>query len=599
VSRRALASTFILDQLSVSAAAAYSLRRLRAAHMGSADRVRRSSDNAEANIGFATAVQTRTNLAAIPINNDSGQTIGGVTMTTVGTGTEFGQPYIDVRWQGTAGGTAFLTLGHGPRGVFNPALQAPVTPGLNYTASVGYRLLAGTPPTTTFVQVVALFFSAAGTFLTDPTSTVPAATAALQRGAAIGLAPAGAAYCQPIWRVLASSGTVVDFTMRFYAANVELGTGNARPLLQRNVPEVVANIGDYDAEAVLAHVGSGDGFVVTRYDQSGNGRNATKSTPEIQPPIVRNGALITENGRPYIDFTGDKGLVISNYNALLAFTAAVLKSDTSVFSGFHTIFDGSGVGIIQRNGGIVEGNQTYVHANVYPTAVWKNGAALANPFDLAPITTPFQVSIQNVGGLVSTACIGNYDSGSLGGAAKESETIVFSSVPSTTDRQTLEINQARYYGITDAIPALKFTTSNYDLIDAPWPMGALSVRASIASRPASPVSVRILAANLAALSIAVDLDTSGRLAFSVGDAPVVFFNLGAATLVRVALSTTEAGALLAAVNGEILDLSIPSGAALTQTMAPRESHGTNITILEMAAYDAPLGSSQLIVQTGA
>ena len=178
------------------------------------------------------------------------------------------------------------------------------------------------------------------------------------------------------------------------------------------------------------------------------------------------------------------------------------------------------------------------------------------------------------------------------------EGIVFGTALSAADRQTLEQNQGQYYGITVAIPALKFTTSNYDLIDAPWPMGALSVRASIASRPASPVSVRILAANLAALSIAVDLDTSGRLAFSVGDAPVVFFNLGSATLVRVALSTTEAGALLAAVNGEIIDLSIPSGAALTQTMAPRENHGTNITILEMAAYDAPLGSSQLIFQTG-
>jgi hypothetical protein len=205
--------------------------------------------------------------------------------------------------------------------------------------------------------------------------------------------------------------------------------------------------GELNTAALLAFVGSGNGFVRTWFDQSGNGSHAEQTILAGQPRIVSNGALITENGRPYIDFTGDKGLVISNHNASLAFTAAVLKSDTSVFSGFHTIFDGSGVGIVQRNGGIVEGNQTYVHANVYPTAVWKNKTALANPFDLAPITTPFQVSIQNVGGLVSIGSIGNYDNGSLGGAVKQSETIVFSSVLSTTNRQTLENDQGAYYGI--------------------------------------------------------------------------------------------------------------------------------------------------------
>jgi hypothetical protein len=42
----------ILDQLGVASAAAYSLRRLRAAYTGSAIPVRRSSDNDEADIGF-------------------------------------------------------------------------------------------------------------------------------------------------------------------------------------------------------------------------------------------------------------------------------------------------------------------------------------------------------------------------------------------------------------------------------------------------------------------------------------------------------------------------------------------------------------------
>ncbi len=45
----------ILDRLSVSSSAAYSLRKLRNAYTGNAIRVRRSSDNAEADIGFTTS----------------------------------------------------------------------------------------------------------------------------------------------------------------------------------------------------------------------------------------------------------------------------------------------------------------------------------------------------------------------------------------------------------------------------------------------------------------------------------------------------------------------------------------------------------------
>jgi hypothetical protein len=187
-----------------------------------------------------------------------------------------------------------------------------------------------------------------------------------------------------------------------------------------------------------------NGFVTIWYDQLGNGRNATQTDPTRQPQIVRNGALITENGRVYIDFSVNKGLFISNYNASLAFTVAVLKSDASAFSNYHTIFDGAGG---QRRGGILEINQTYFHNFVYPPAVWRNGTALAVPFSLSPITTPFQVSIQNTGFLASNACIGNFENGPIGGAAKQSETIVFSSIPSTTERQTIEINQAQYYGI--------------------------------------------------------------------------------------------------------------------------------------------------------
>jgi hypothetical protein len=442
-------SRLILDGLNSSAA--FSLRKLRTAYLGSAINVRRSSDGATQDIGFATAAQTRTNLAAIPINNNTGQTSAGVTMTTVGTGTEFGQPYIDVRWQGTASSTAFMTLGHGSRGVFNSALQAPVTPGLNYTASVGYRLLAGTlPPNQS--QVDALFFSATGAFIVAASSIVPAATTALQRSAAIGLAPVGSAYCQPIWRVLVFSGTVVDFTMRFYAANVEQGIGNVRPLLQRNVPETIATIGELDADALLSFVGTGNGFVTTWYDQSGNSRNATQTTLVNQPQIVDSGAVQTENGRPVINFSGAAA------SSLIASGFTLPSSTNRFISTVQKIQTYKNTGVVWSN---ADTNNFGLQSDA-TAAYFFNGTPIA----LTPnfnATNVFLYTLNGTTGLINGGTnthsvstnslmngliIGNSPGLSQNLSGSVAELIIINKTLSTTDRQTIERNQGQFYGIT-------------------------------------------------------------------------------------------------------------------------------------------------------
>jgi hypothetical protein len=315
-----------------------------------------------------------------------------------------------------------------------------------------------------------LFFSAAGAFISASTSAIPAVTAALQRSAAIGLAPAGAAYCQPIWRVLAPSGTVVDFTMRFYAANVELGTGNARPLLQRNVPEVVASIGDFDAEAVLAHVGTGDGFVTTWYDQSGNGRNAAQTTAGAQPRIVSNGVIETQNGRPTIrQLTGGGGFVASVPITSSTLTAnAVASLDEQGVTGFKGLmaisnpgeFDydsaSRGVLILQvdalaslagfRNAytsivDITIGSQ-FVATSIFDgtnNTLWKDGSAGPTVASAGNFSTTLLSVGERLGLGVSSPWIGTF-----------SEEILFTSAFSTTDRQTLDRNQGAYYGIAVA-----------------------------------------------------------------------------------------------------------------------------------------------------
>jgi hypothetical protein len=62
--------------------------------------------------------------------------------------------------------------------------------------------------------------------------------------------------------------------------------------------------GVLDTAALLAHVGAGNGFVTTWYDQSGNGRNVTQATGGSQPRIVLAGVVDTDNGKPSVIFDG-------------------------------------------------------------------------------------------------------------------------------------------------------------------------------------------------------------------------------------------------------------------------------------------------------
>lgn len=63
--------------------------------------------------------------------------------------------------------------------------------------------------------------------------------------------------------------------------------------------------GDLDTASLALHAGSGSGLIVTWYDQSGNGRDATQSTQSLRPHITTSGTLETVNGKPAIYFDGD------------------------------------------------------------------------------------------------------------------------------------------------------------------------------------------------------------------------------------------------------------------------------------------------------
>ena len=77
--------------------------------------------------------------------------------------------------------------------------------------------------------------------------------------------------------------------------------------------------GNLDESALLSFVGTGgtdDGYVVSMYDQTGNGNIVTQSATSSQPQIVSAGVVITVNGLPAIKFDGtnDSLLAATNFN---------------------------------------------------------------------------------------------------------------------------------------------------------------------------------------------------------------------------------------------------------------------------------------------
>lgn len=63
-----------------------------------------------------------------------------------------------------------------------------------------------------------------------------------------------------------------------------------------------------DQTALLAHCGANDGFIHTRYDQSGNGNDGVQTAPTQQPQIVAAGVVLTEGAIPAGSYDGSNDL---------------------------------------------------------------------------------------------------------------------------------------------------------------------------------------------------------------------------------------------------------------------------------------------------
>lgn len=99
---------------------------------------------------------------------------------------------------------------------------------------------------------------------------------------------------------------------------------------------------ELDTVSLASFVGANNGLVTTWYDQSGNGVNATQSTPGDQPPLVASGTNYTINSKPSLRWTGgNQRLAFSSTQAIPVSVYMVARFNSYV-AGAH-LLDGSGI----------------------------------------------------------------------------------------------------------------------------------------------------------------------------------------------------------------------------------------------------------------
>lgn len=227
--------------------------------------------------------------------------------------------------------------------------------------------------------------------------------------------------------------------------------------------------GELDVPSLLSFVGSsGNGYVTTWYDQSGNGYNATQPTGGSQPIIVSSGSLNTMNGRPALRYNGSSTSLATVALASLPSSASartmniVAQASGSGWYGGYSwgsstssaacgMMVGTQVGWhgygVDTYGVVTSDQKPHLLTVTYDGTTVKGYQDTNSVFSTArsyntSVSTPLQIGKTVDGHYV----IGN-----------ESEIIIYSSAVSDTLRALLENNQKQYY-----LMGVGYVTTWYD-----------------------------------------------------------------------------------------------------------------------------------------
>jgi hypothetical protein len=128
---------------------------------------------------------------------------------------------------------------------------------------------------------------------------------------------------------------------------------------------IESNINAYYNVFTTSSISTENAFVSTWYDQSGNNRHATQTATGSQPLIVSSGSLVTENGKPALDFNGTSNYFnLPNIDVTTPFSSFAVGRRSS--NGTEILFyGGSGVthGLSTDNKYYLQKSTGYLQSN--------------------------------------------------------------------------------------------------------------------------------------------------------------------------------------------------------------------------------------------
>ena len=98
--------------------------------------------------------------------------------------------------------------------------------------------------------------------------------------------------------------------------------------------------GNLNESALTTFVGSGNGFIVTWYDQSTNAINTIQATQSSQPQIVSSGSILRTNGKPSVLFDGTNDFLATTGTPFSATenTLIAVSKQNAVVASYRRIF---------------------------------------------------------------------------------------------------------------------------------------------------------------------------------------------------------------------------------------------------------------------
>jgi hypothetical protein len=252
-----------------------------------------------------------------------------------------------------------------------------------------------------------------------------------------------------------SAATTVAYSVRKLSTSY---TGNCMQV-RRSSDNTVQDIGftaggELDITGLQAFAGTGDAFVVTWYDQSGNANHLTQATEANQPRIVSAGNTDLENGKPFIRFFGELN---GNYHSLNLASEMNTTGQVAVVNKFSAGGDGFILGHTSYYYWHTEANHNQLVDQWNAGSSYKTGKFWQNGASVAPDAAVFNTSLMvhsivpaDPGTETGWDNIGsdrNYYHNTTGGGGY-AELIVFASELNIYSRNSLAENQGAYFGIT-------------------------------------------------------------------------------------------------------------------------------------------------------